>query len=251
MHSGYWDDETKNFSQALQRENEILAEIAKVRKSDTILDAGCGVGGSAIFLAKKFGCKVIGIALSQNQIDSAIKNAEENKVDKLTNFKVNDFTKTNFNNNSFDVIWAIESVCHADNKKSFIKEALRLLKKGGRIIIADGFASKTDYNLVEKHLMTNWLKGWAINSLSTKEDFKNLLKKLKFRKISYRNVTKNVMPSSRRLYFYSFPALIFGKIAEILGIRNKTQTGNIIAAHYQYKAIKRNLWEYGIFYAEK
>lgn len=251
MHFGYWDDKVKNFPEALERENEILAEIVKVKKSDTILDAGCGIGGSAVYLTKKFGCKVIGITLSQKQVDSAIKNAAENKVDKLTNFRVNDFAKTNFENNSFDVIWGIESVCHVNEKESFIKEASRLLKKGGRLIIADGFASKSSYDSSEKPLMTNWLKGWSVNSLSTVEDFKTSLKKLKFRKISYRNVTNNIIPSSRRLYLYSFPALIFGKITEILAIRNKTQTGNIIAAHYQYKAIKRNLWEYGIFYAEK
>ena len=251
MHFGYWDDKTKNFSQALQRENEILAEIAKIKRTDTVLDAGCGVGGSAIFLAKKFGCRVTGITLSQNQVNSAIKNAEENKVNNFTNFKVGNFTKTDFDNNSFDVIWAIESVCHANNREKFIEEASRILKNGGRLIIADGFASKTDYDSAWKHLMTSWLNGWCINSLDTKEDFENSLKKSKFKKISYRNVTKNIMPSSRRLYFYSFPALVFGKIAEILGIRNKTQTGNIVAAHYQYKATKRNLWEYGIFYAEK
>ena len=45
--------------------------------------------------------------------------------------------------------------------------------------------------------------------------------------------------------------MFFGKIAEFLKIRTKTQTGNIVAALYQHKALLKKLWEYGIFYAEK
>jgi hypothetical protein len=45
--------------------------------------------------------------------------------------------------------------------------------------------------------------------------------------------------------------MFFGKIAEFLKLRTKTQTGNIIAARYQYIALLKGLWKYGIFYAEK
>lgn len=251
MHFGYWDEKVKNFPQALERENEILAEKAKIKSSDVVLDAGCGVGGSSIFLAKKFGCKMIGITLSKKQVETATKNAERSGVANLTEFFVMDFENTTFSDEKFDVVWAIESVCYANSKKKFLESINRILKPSGRLIIADGFAVKKDYNDNEKDIIQKCLSGWGVNFLETARNFEIFLAQNGFHHISFTDITKNIMPSSKRLYQYSFPGMFFGKIAEFLKIRTKTQTGNIVAAHYQHIALLRNLWEYGIFYAEK
>lgn len=251
MHFGYWDERVKNFSQSLERENEILAEKTKIKSTDVILDAGCGVGGSSIFLAKKFGCKVIGITLSKKQAEQATKNAERSGVANNTEFLVMDFENTTFPDENFDVVWAIESICHANNKKKFLGGMSRILKIGGRLIIADGFAVKENYDESEKKIMQRWLSGWGVNSLETTKNFEKFLEDSRFQKISFSDITNRVMLSSKRLYKYSFPAMFFGKIAEFLKIRTKTQTGNIVAARYQHIALQKDLWKYGIFYAEK
>lgn len=251
MHFGYWDETVKNFPQSLERENEILAEKAKIKGSDVVLDAGCGVGGSSIFLAKKYGCKVIGITLSKRQAGQAAKNAERNGVANNTEFLVMDFENTTFPDEKFDVVWAIESICHANNKKKFIDGAFRMLKRGGRLVVADGFAVKENYDENEKNIMQKWLSGWGVNFLETIKNFERFLQDVGFQKISFSDITDHVMPSSKRLYKYSFPAMFFGKIAEFLKIRTKTQTGNIIAARYQHIALQKELWKYGIIYAEK
>jgi len=251
MHLGYWDETTQGVSESLIKENEILAQIAHIKKNDRVLDAGCGVGGSAMFLAKNTGCHVTGITITPRQVVSARKNAANYGVSDLTEFHEMDFSKTSFNDHCFDVIWGIESICHADNKKDFIMEAYRLLKSGGRLIIADGFTSHDHYNTKDKRTLNNWLRGWGVNSLETSWNFKKYLKEAGFEDISYRDITENAIPSITRLYRYSFPALVFGKIAEFLRIRNKIQTGNVWGAFYQYKAIKKGLWEYGIIYAKK
>lgn len=251
MHFGYWDEKVKNFSQSLERENEILAEKTKVKSSDVVLDAGCGVGGSSIFLAKKFGCKVIGITLSKRQAEQAAKNAERSGVTSNTEFLVMDFEDITFTDEKFDVVWAIESACHANSKKKFLEGINRILKPNGRLIIADGFAFKEDYDDSEKDIMQEWLSGWGVNFLETINDFDKFLAEAGFQKISFSDITNHVMPSSKRLYRYSLPAIFFGKIAEFLKIRTKIQTCNIVAARYQHKALLKNLWKYGIFYAEK
>ena len=69
MHAGFWDETTRTLTDALKRENEILAEYAQIKSHEKVLDAGCGVGGSSIFLAQHYGCKVTGITLSAHQVE--------------------------------------------------------------------------------------------------------------------------------------------------------------------------------------
>ena len=117
--------------------------------------------------------------------------------------------------------------------------------------MADGFSSKLPYSENDVQEMGKWLEGWGVASLDTHEQFRQYLDISGFSDISYRNVTANVMPSSKRLYGISFPALFFSKIGEWMGMRTKRQTNNIWAAYYQYKTLKKGLWEYGIFKASK
>lgn len=251
MHAGFWDQQTTSLAEALARENEILAQYAHITSQDRVLDAGCGIGGSSLFLAKTFGCKVTGITLSDHQVQIASENAKKYLVDHLVNFQTMDFCHTDFPNASFDVIWGIESICHAEDKAEFIKEAYRLLTPGGRLIVADGFSSRTDFVKKQKEDMHQWLNGWGVESLETKKQFEVHLEKNGFKEISYQNVTENVMPSSKRLYWISFPAVIFSTLGEWVGLRKKIQTNNIKAAYYQYTTLKNRLWEYGIFKAVK
>ena len=251
MHYGYWDDRVRNLREALQRENEILADISKITSRSVVLDAGCGVGGSSIYLAKNIGCRVIGITISSDQVAQAKHNAIKHGVENLTEFYEMDFCNTSFMENSFDVIWAIESVCHASNKKKFILEAFRVLKKSGRLIIADGFLAKNLYSEAEQKIINTWLNGWGVNSLITSKQFEELLDEADFRVIKVKNITHKIMPSSKRLYFLSFPAFIVSKFAEVLKLRSKIQTSNVVAAYHQYKIFNQKLASYEIVSAIK
>jgi tocopherol O-methyltransferase len=113
-----------------------------------------------------------------------------------------------------------------------LEEAFRLLKKGGRLIIVDGFAAKEDYDKSQAVLMRKWLYGWGVNSLETTQSFETYLRDIGFKRISYSNITKHIVPLSKRLYYLSFPGLFFGKVVEFVGIRTPIQTGNIIATRY-------------------
>jgi tocopherol O-methyltransferase len=251
MHAGFWDKSTRTLEDALRRENEVLAEYAQIKNSDTVLDAGCGVGGSSVFLAKKYSCQMVGITLSEKQVSTALLNAKNHGVSSLTKFMVMDFCHLQFPDHSFDVIWGLESICHALDKKRFVQEAFRVLKRGGRLIVADGFASKDISVSPDKREMTKWLNGWGVDSLDTIETFRSHLFEAGFEKIKFYNMTDNVLPSSKRLYLISLPMIVLSTIGEWIGFRKKIQTDNIKAAYHQYKALKRGLWSYGTFVAHK
>src|SRR5687767_12929404 len=111
IHYGYWDKKVRSFSESLVRMNEVMMETANIKPGEKVLDAGCGVGGSSIFLASTIGCRVTGITLSPAQVGKARINAETKNVSGLVDFRVMDYCATSFEDNSFDVVWGCESVC--------------------------------------------------------------------------------------------------------------------------------------------
>lgn len=251
LHAGYWDETTFSLADALERENVVLAKIADIKASDSVLDAGCGIGGSALFLSCHIGCSVVGITLSKNQADKATAFASKAKLKNPPAYFVMDYTNTNFGDASFDVVWGLESVCHAYDKKAFLHEAYRLLKPGGRLVIADGFESRSQYTEDERLQMSYWVQGWGVESLEYKQKFQQDLEEIGFQNIICRNATNNAMPSSKRLYRIFFPALIYSKLGQALGFRTKIQTNNIWGAYYQHRTLKKGLWDYLIFSAVK
>lgn len=251
MHIGYWDKTTKTLPQALIRQNEIMLEKCGISEVDLVLDAGCGVGGSSIFIAQSSGCKVVGITLSEKQATSATHYSMKKGVQSLTKFSVMDYSNTGFADESFDVVWALESSCYAESKKVFVEEAFRILKKGGRLIIADGFERKDNYSSFERKILDLWIKRWAVESLASLKLFNQYLLNAGFIHISHEDITLNVTPSSRRLFFLSIVAWPLAKVLQLIGKRSEIQNDNLSGAFYQYLVLKLKLGSYAMFYAQK
>lgn len=251
LHYGYWDSSTKTFDDALLNINKVLAGYANISKNDSVLDAGCGIGGSAVWLAKNIGCRVTGISLNEKQVNNAREFSTKEKVDHLVAFEQNDYTSTGFADNSFDVVWAIESVCYLPDKSEFIREAFRILKPGGRLILADFFKSD-NLNESEEKRIRKWANGWAIEDYATRENFEQQLSEAGFSKINFENANQAIWPSAKRLYRAYFLGIIPAFLYRIFN-RKTTELGknNVNTAYLQYKTLKKNLWTYGIFWAEK
>ncbi len=226
--------------------NEVMIEAAGITAKDKVLDAGCGVGGSSIFMASNIGCKVTGITLSERQVQQATANAKRKGTDALADFKVMDYCNTSFPDASFDAVWGCESICYAGDKERFIKEAYRLLKPGGRLVIADGFVAKFENN--DNPIIRQWLDGWQVNYLESPGRFSKFMEQAGFTNIIYRDISKQASHSSRRLYRFYFLASLYLWWRKFSFSNRATamQKANIKACKYQYHGMNKGLWQYGL-----
>lgn len=251
IHYGYWDEKVSSFPESLLRMNEVMMEAGQIKASDKVLDAGCGIGGSSIFLAERVGCPVTGISLSEKQIRKAKGLAVERKIESKVEFEVMNYCATSFPDNNFDVVWGCESICYADDKEQFIKEAWRLLKPGGRLIIADGFV--TDLKNNNHPTIRSWLDGWQVNYLDSSQRFQEFMNAAGFKNISFKDISRFTTHSSRRLYKFYFLANLYlvWKTITFSNRATQIQKKNISACKHQYFAMKEGLWIYGLIVGTK
>lgn len=144
IHLGYYSDaeraagyKKKDFIQAkYDFIDEMLKWSGAPDSATSILDVGCGIGGTTRYLAKKFpGARVTGISISDAQIARATELARAQKVPNAE-FLLRDALAMDFPDNSFDVVWAIESGEHMPDKKKYVEEMARVLKPGGTLVFA-------------------------------------------------------------------------------------------------------------------
>jgi len=101
-----------------------------------ILDVGCGIGGTALYFAQQFPAHVIGITLSPKQASRAIEKAREHQLSDRLSFQVADALAMPFADQSFDLVWSLESGEHMADKQKFLQECYRVLQPQGRLVLA-------------------------------------------------------------------------------------------------------------------
>jgi ubiquinone/menaquinone biosynthesis C-methylase UbiE len=128
---GYWYADTKNQQEACENLMEELLSFIPEKKG-TILDVACGQGATTRYLLKYFVPQnVTGINISEKQLQICRKNAPE------CTFLLMDATQMDFPDHSFDNVICVEAAMHFNTRKKFLREAHRVLKPGGCLVLSD------------------------------------------------------------------------------------------------------------------
>lgn len=145
--------------------------LDQLPRGSTLLDVGCGIGGSSRILARDYDFAVTGITISPQQV----KRAQELTPPGLSaQFQVDDAMALSFPDASFDVVWSVEAGPHMPDKAVFARELLRVLKPGGVLVVAD-WNQRDDrripLNFWEKPVMRQLLDQWSHPAFASIEGF--------------------------------------------------------------------------------
>ncbi len=115
--------------------DEIIA-WSGIRQPRRILDVGCGIGGSTLHLAQRYGASAEGITLSPVQAQRAKERAGAAGLEPMVRFRVANALAMPYPDDSFDLVWSLESGEHMPDKQRFLSECHRVLSPGGRLMVA-------------------------------------------------------------------------------------------------------------------
>jgi tocopherol O-methyltransferase len=150
IHDGYYVTGRESKEEAQENLIRLLVEKARIKRGARILDVGCGMGGSSIWLAENLGAVTVGITISPVQVEMAKKLAQDRGV--KSSFLLMDAEKMLLTG-SYDVIWAVAVLSHLRNQGNFLRSATKLLNKRGKFIIFDWMVDED---------VVDWLNDWYI-----------------------------------------------------------------------------------------
>ncbi|KAL9125957.1 MAG: hypothetical protein Q9217_004917 [Psora testacea] len=246
-HFGYWEKDTYwpfPITRALRAMEEYLYNCLNVEAGSKVLDAGCGEGHVAMFMAQK-GLYVEGIDIVDYHVELAQRNIHTSGYDKKINIARGDYHHLErFTDETFEGVYTCETLVHATDPQKALSEFFRVLKPGGHLAMLE-YEHINERLIPKKHrdnlLYVNERASMLACSMFEKGVLEQMLLKQGFEEPAFRDLTSNVRPLLRLFFVVAFfPYLII----TFLGLQKYFL--NTISAVIGYRMDRKR---YGIYSA--
>jgi len=177
-----------------------LIELCNINKDSYVLDAGCGVGTTACYLAKKYGCRVIGIDILERMIKWSKQKAKKEGLEDRVEFRIANAQNLPFEDALFDVVIGEAVNAFVEDKQKAMREYVRVTKPGGFVGLHEATWLKTSppkevlesFAKLHKLLYDVGLEGYGkwVNEFSA-DGWKNLLQSAGLKDIVVRTYKTN------------------------------------------------------------
>lgn len=251
LNFGFWTDKGMTYEQAAENLVKQVAMRADLNEKDSLLDVGCGMGTQDIFFHNRFGPRSIdALDVTWKHIERGRERARQANVsiDRLR-FHHGSAVHLPFPDQSFTKLISIEAPEHFDTREVFFKEAFRVLKPGGVMVICDYSLVRPLKNQLEKWVVTFARRLWQVPAANVygNGEFKRLLKQAGFNQVEIENVGQWTIPG------YFFEHRRWTSMKQVAKVRGwlKGVLGGFLIDVGVFGAFKLGLLEYVIVRAVK
>jgi sterol 24-C-methyltransferase len=249
-HFGYYEQDKYNpfpIGRGLRRMEEQLFRALSVPSGSKVLDAGCGYGHVARYMAQQ-GLNVTAIDIVPRHVAKARKTAARSDL-KGGSVEVSHMDYHNleaFADGSFDGVYTMETFVHATDPEAVLAGFFRLIKDGGKIAMHeydhslpedDGDADSIPEDLKRSQKQINEWSAMPTYAISNRGAFKAMLERAGFVDVEVRDLSDNIRPMTR--FFYALAIVPF-KIVSLLGLEKHFI--NTVAGVQSYRGY--GLWRY-------
>jgi tocopherol O-methyltransferase len=189
VHHGLWITGRETPEEATRQLVTFVAELAGLRFGSDVCDAGCGYGASARMLAAQYGARVTGLTISavQHAYAISIDRGALNPVYLLRDWLDNDLP-----GESFDAVIAIESSEHMPDLAAFFRQANRVLRPGGRLVICAWLTRENLGTRESRWLIVPICREGRLRGMEKASEYDRLAREAGLEPVSFHDVTRQV-----------------------------------------------------------
>jgi cyclopropane fatty-acyl-phospholipid synthase-like methyltransferase len=200
MHFGYYRPGLNPLRREAMLEQMNAEVLARLQLGDTskprLLDLGCGLGATLRSIARRLPqVQLLGLTRVPWQVERARALNEAAGCSERVRVIEGDYEDTILPSASYDGAYALESSCHAHgaDKCALLTEAYRLLRPGGRLVVADGFLSTGRFgSALQQRIYRTLCECWVIEELAQLDRFTARLRQLGFTDITVEHLQMRV-----------------------------------------------------------
>jgi len=163
-----------------------LANRASIMPGLSVLDVGCGLGGSVRYLAAERGCRATGADLTPEYVDVATELAKLVGLAGAVEFRQASALALPFGDATFDVVWTEHVQMNIADKRAFYAELARVLVPGGRLVFHDIFQGDGG----APHFPVPWAEERSISFLAPPDAIRTTLEDLGLRILDWEDKTR-------------------------------------------------------------
>lgn len=251
IHHGYYDEDHDDRASAVEHMNRVLADAVDVGPDDRVLCLGCGAGDDAAWLAAERGATVVGVDVSEAQLDLAREHAHRTGAEGETSFRRADFHDLSaFDDGSFDVVWALEAFCHSGDDRQVLEQARRVLADGGRLVVADLFQLPRELSTDERTTLRSAHDAFGARC-DPIDEFVGSVHDLEFDDVEVRDETESVAPSSRQRWLYGRLAYRPYRLLAWLGVVNERRAAVLQGSRQLHELVRSEALGYYLATAKR
>ena len=161
IHRAVWADGARSLDEALNVTHQrILAQIHGPR----IADLGCGVGASLLHILPQMVQPAFGLGLTISPVQAQLAQSAAARLGLAAQSAIveGDFVSVPLGNAMLDAVYSVEAFCHALDPAAYLREAARLLRPGGKLILVDDFCAERALSAAEADWLAAYRAGWYV-----------------------------------------------------------------------------------------